>query len=115
DQPLVLIVEDEPDLWELLRYSLLREGYRVATADTGEEGLRLARAQRPDLILLDLMLPAMDGLEVCRTLKSRPATVNIPIIMLTARGEESDVVRGLEIGADDYIPKPFSPRVLITR
>lgn len=115
DAPNILIVEDEPDLLELLRYNLVREGYHVQVADTGEEGLRLARATPPDLLLLDLMLPGMDGLEVCRTLKSRPGTADIPIIMLTARGEESDIVRGLELGADDYVTKPFSPRVLLAR
>lgn len=111
----ILIVEDEPDLLELLRYNLVREGYQVQVADTGEEGLRLARATPPDLLLLDLMLPAMDGLEVCRSLKSRTATANVPVIMLTAKGEEADIVRGLEMGADDYVTKPFSPRVLLAR
>ncbi|MEM6750665.1 MAG: response regulator transcription factor [Planctomycetota bacterium] len=111
----ILIVEDEQDLLELLKYNLSREGYEVRTATSGEEGLRLVRAEHPDLILLDLMLPAMDGLEVCRTLKSREHTGAIPVIMLTAKGEESDIVRGLEIGADDYITKPFSPRVLMAR
>ena len=105
----ILIVEDEQDLLELLRYNLDREGYDVRTATTGEEGLKLVREQKPDLMLLDLMLPAMDGLEVCRTLKSRDHTEDIHIIMLTARGEESDIVKGLEMGADDYITKPFSP------
>ena len=111
----ILIVEDEQDLLELLRYNLSREGYQVSTASTGEDALKLVRNARPDLILLDLMLPGIDGLEVCRTLKSREATASIPVIMLTAKGEESDVVRGLELGADDYVPKPFSPRVLIAR
>lgn len=111
----ILIVEDEQDLLELLRYNLDREGYEVRTAATGEEGLKIVREQKPDLMLLDLMLPAMDGLEVCRTLKSREHTEDIHIIMLTARGEESDIVKGLEMGADDYITKPFSPRVLQAR
>ncbi len=111
----ILLVEDEPDLLELLGYNLRREGYSVRTAATGEEGLRLAMADPPDLVLLDLMLPGMNGLEVCRTLKGREATAHVPVIMLTAKGEESDVVRGLEIGADDYVAKPFSPRVLLAR
>jgi two-component system phosphate regulon response regulator PhoB len=111
----VLLVEDERDLLALLKYNLDREGYQVRTAETGEEALRQAREDPPDLILLDLMLPAMDGLEVCRTLRSREATAQVPVIMLTAKGEESDIVRGLEMGADDYITKPFSPRVLLAR
>jgi len=111
----ILVVEDERDLQELLRYNLLREGHSVATATTGESALEQVEAQPPDLILLDLMLPGMDGLEVCRALKSDPSTSAIPVIMITARGEESDIVAGLELGADDYVPKPFSPRVLIAR
>lgn len=115
DQLSILIVEDEQDLLELLRYNLSRDGYDVTVATTGEEALRLIRAAAPDLVLLDLMLPKMDGLEVCRTLKNRDNTAGIPVIMLTAKGEESDIVRGLEMGADDYITKPFSPRVLLAR
>lgn len=111
----ILLVEDEQDLLELLRYNLAREGYEVETTMSGEEALSLVRAKLPSLILLDLMLPGMDGLEVCRTLKSREHTASVPVIMLTARGEESDIVRGLELGADDYLPKPFSPRVLLAR
>ncbi|MEM9881794.1 MAG: response regulator transcription factor [Planctomycetota bacterium] len=111
----ILLVEDERDLLELLRYNLEREGYAVATAETGEDGLKLVRQSPPDLILLDLMLPAMDGLEVCRSLKASHATSDIPVVMLTAKGEETDVVRGLELGADDYITKPFSPRILLAR
>lgn len=111
----IAIVEDEQDLLELVKYNLSREGYQVQTSMTGEEALRLIRHEQPDLILLDIMLPGMDGLEVCRALKSRDQTANIPIIMLTAKGEESDIVRGLELGADDYITKPFSPRVLSAR
>ena len=115
DTSKILLVEDEQDLLELLRYNLNREGFDTVTAMTGEDGLKQVRAESPDLILLDLMLPAMDGLEVCKTLKSRENTSQIPIIMLTARGEESDIVRGLELGADDYITKPFSPRILMAR
>ena len=115
DSNKILLVEDEQDLLELLRYNLNREGFSTVTAMTGEDGLKQVRSELPDLILLDLMLPAMDGLEVCKTLKSRENTAQIPIIMLTARGEESDIVRGLELGADDYITKPFSPRILMAR
>lgn len=111
----ILIIEDEEDILALVQYNLLREGYRVSCATSGEEGLQLARSENPDLILLDLMLPGMDGLDVCRALKLGAATAQIPVIMLTAKGEEADVVAGLELGADDYIPKPFSPRVLIAR
>lgn len=115
DDTRILLVEDERDLLELLKYNLDREGYLVSTAETGEDGLKLVRKQPPDLILLDLMLPSMDGLEVCRSLKSRPDSATIPVIMLTAKGEESDIVAGLELGADDYITKPFSPRILMAR
>lgn len=115
DDTRILLVEDERDLLELLKYNLDREGYDVSTAETGEDGLKLVRNQPPDLILLDLMLPSMDGLEVCRSLKARPDTASIPVIMLTAKGEESDIVAGLELGADDYITKPFSPRILMAR
>ena len=113
----ILLVEDEQDLLELLRYNLTREGFMVQTAMTGEDGLKKAReiGKQLDLVLLDLMLPGIDGLEVCRTLKGRDHTSAIPVIMLTAKGEESDIVRGLEYGADDYITKPFSPRVLMAR
>jgi len=111
----ILIIEDEKDIAELLRVNLSKEGYRVNTAVSGEAGIELARSQNPDLILLDLMLPGADGLEVCRILKSEEKTVNIPIIMLTAKSEEIDVVTGLVVGADDYITKPFSPKVLVAR
>lgn len=111
----VLAIEDETDIQELLRYNLTKEGYRVTLAASGEEGLRLARSEMPDLILLDLMLPGMDGLEVCRRLLATEATRSIPIIMLTAKGEEADIVTGLELGAADYITKPFSPKVLVAR
>jgi len=111
----LIVVEDEEDILELLRYNLGREGYRVTAAASGEEGVHLARSEAPDLILLDLMLPGIDGLEVCRLLKQSAMTRQIPIIMLTAKGEEVDVVTGLELGADDYITKPFSPRELLAR
>ena len=111
----VLIVEDEPDIRELLIFHLERDGFQVARAGTGAEALRQVRLTRPDLVILDLMLPEMDGLEVCRRLRAGPATGTLPIIMLTAKGDEVDRVVGLEIGADDYIVKPFSPKELIAR
>ena len=111
----ILVVEDEEDIRELLKYNLEKEGYQVFGAATGEEGLRAVRDRRPDLILLDLMLPGLDGLEVCRRIRGEAQTQPLPIIMLTAKGEEADIVTGLELGADDYIVKPFSPRVLLAR
>ncbi len=111
----ILVVEDEEDILELVRYNLAKEGYRVTVAVSGEEALKKATDEKPDLIILDLMLPGVDGLEVCRRIKGDPRTQQIPIIMLTAKGEESDIVVGLEMGADDYITKPFSPKVLIAR
>ncbi len=108
----ILIVEDEPTLVSTLQYNLEREGYRVVSAGDGEAGLSTARAERPDLILLDLMLPGLDGLEVCRILRRE---MQSPIIMLTAKGDEVDKVVGLEIGADDYITKPFGMRELVAR
>lgn len=111
----ILVVEDEEDILELIAISLRKEGYQVTTAASGEKGVERARQSPPDLILLDVMLPGMDGLDVCRMLKRDPATINVPIVMLTAKSEESDIVTGLEIGADDYMTKPFSPRVLVAR
>jgi two-component system, OmpR family, alkaline phosphatase synthesis response regulator PhoP len=111
----ILVVDDEPAILELVRFNLLREGFTVTTVEEGTKALEVVHAQPPDLLVLDLMLPGIDGLEVCRRLKQDPATRQIPIVMLTAKGEESDIVIGLELGADDYIPKPFSPRVLIAR
>lgn len=111
----VLVIEDEQDIQELIRYNLAKEGYRVTLAETGEDGLSHARNQTPDLILLDLMLPGIDGLEVCRQIKADQTLRPVPIIMLTAKGEESDIVTGLELGADDYVTKPFSPKVLVAR
>ncbi|MFZ5450073.1 MAG: response regulator [Thermodesulfobacteriota bacterium] len=111
----ILVVEDEEDILELLRYNLTKEGYRVTGALSGEEGLRLGRSQPPDLIILDLMLPGIDGLSVCREFKTDAKTRDLPIIILTAKGEEADIVAGLELGADDYVTKPFSPRVLLAR
>ena len=111
----ILVVDDEEDLLELVRYTLAKEGHRVQGVTSGEEALKAVRRQAPDLIVLDWMLPAVDGLEICRRLKSDPKTRDIPVVMLTAKGEESDMVKGLERGADDYIAKPFSPRVLAAR
>jgi len=111
----ILIVEDDPDIVELLEYYLEREGYSVLIARDGEKGLAEAKRRKPSLVLLDLMLPGLDGLQVCRALKEDESTKGIPVMMLTARGEESDVVVGLEFGADDYVRKPFSPRELIAR
>ncbi|KMP10294.1 ArsR family transcriptional regulator [Candidatus Nitromaritima sp. SCGC AAA799-C22] len=111
----ILVVEDEEDIQELVQFNLLKESYRVTCVGSGEEGLETARSLTPDLMILDLMLPGVDGLEVCRRLKEDPATKKIPIVMLTAKGEESDIVAGLELGADDYVTKPFSVRVLVTR
>ncbi|MEE2717427.1 MAG: response regulator [SAR324 cluster bacterium] len=114
-KPTLLAVEDEEDILEVLRYNLEQEGYRVAGALSGEEAQRLIRSEPPDLILLDLMLPGLGGLDLCRILKQNEKTRHIPIIMLTAKSEESDVVAGLEMGAEDYVTKPFSPRVLTAR
>jgi two-component system phosphate regulon response regulator PhoB len=114
-KPLVMIVEDEDALVTLLRYNLEKEGYRSASAGDGEEALVMIKEETPDLILLDWMLPLTSGIEVCRQLRRQPETRDVPIIMLTARGEEGDKVRGLNSGADDYITKPFSPNELMAR
>jgi two-component system, OmpR family, alkaline phosphatase synthesis response regulator PhoP len=111
----LLVIEDEADILELLVYNLSREGYAVSGCRDGLEGLQQARQELPGLILLDLMLPGMDGIEVCTRLKADHATRAIPIVMVTAKGEESDIVLGLGVGADDYIVKPFSPRELVAR
>ncbi len=111
----ILIVDDEEDVLELVRFNLDKNGYKTITSISGEDALAKARSKLPDLVILDLMLPGIDGLEVCKKLKNDTATENIPIIMLTAKGEETDIVTGLELGADDYIAKPFSPKVLIAR
>ncbi|HVZ68421.1 MAG TPA: phosphate regulon transcriptional regulator PhoB [Rhizomicrobium sp.] len=114
-KPTVLVAEDESALVTLLRYNLEREGYRVVEATDGEEALLLAAEEKPDLVLLDWMLPQLSGIEVCRRLRARPETRNVPILMLTARGEEADRVRGLNTGADDYVTKPFSMTELLAR
>jgi two-component system alkaline phosphatase synthesis response regulator PhoP len=111
----ILIVEDEANIRQLVKYNLEKDGYLVLEAADGLQGLKLAKAEKPELLLLDLMLPQMDGLEVCRNLKGNPATSALPIIMLTAKSEEIDKVIGLELGADDYMTKPFSPRELLAR
>jgi two-component system phosphate regulon response regulator PhoB len=111
----ILVVDDEEDIRELVEYNLAKEGYQVLCAATGEAGLSIARNKLPDLIVLDLMLPGIDGLEVCKALKANSKTSQIPVLMLTAKVEDSDIVTGLEVGADDYIAKPFSPKVLVAR
>jgi len=111
----VLIVEDEEDIRELVSYNLLKQGYQVAGVATGEEALEVIQVKPPDVVLLDLMLPGVDGLTVCQKLNGDPKTSSIPVIMLTAKGEEADIVKGLNTGADDYVTKPFSPKVLIAR
>ncbi len=111
----ILVIEDDADTIELIRTTLERETFKVAVAGNGSEGLKSARGNMPDLVLLDLMLPDRDGLELFKSLKGDPKTAHIPVIMLTARDEEADIVSGLELGADDYITKPFSPRILLAR
>lgn len=111
----ILIVEDEEDIRELLGHTLIHEGYQVAAVATGEEALAVAEAKRPDLIVLDLMLPGLDGLTVCRKLRANPKTADVAVVMLTAKGEEADIVAGFNMGANDYITKPFSRNVLLAR
>ena len=115
DRPKILVVDDETDLLDLISYNLNKEGYEVSTASDGGEALSEIRKRRFDLVVLDLMLPGVQGMELCRIIRGDPKTETIPIIMLTAKGEEVDRVLGLEMGADDYITKPFSPRELIAR
>jgi DNA-binding response OmpR family regulator len=114
-KPKILVVDDEPEAVELVEFNLKQSGYAVTTAADGAEALKKARAQIPDLIVLDVMLPEMDGFEICKTLRLDPATARIPILMLTAKAAEIDRVLGLELGADDYLTKPFSPRELLLR
>ncbi len=111
----IVVIEDEDDILEVIAYNLKREGYEVVTSTSGEDGLEKIEKSSPHLVVLDLMLPEIDGIELCRKLKSDPLTRAIPVIMVTAKGEESDVVLGLGVGADDYITKPFSPRELVAR
>ena len=111
----VLIVEDEKDILQLVKLYLEKEGYRIVTASTGSEGLAQVRTEKPDLVVLDLMLPGLSGLEICKALRADDRTAALPIIMLTARGEESERILGLDVGADDYVVKPFSPNELMAR
>jgi len=115
EKPTILLVDDEEDIVELLELNLLREGYKVLTCGTGEQALEIAHSKLPNLMILDLMLPGIDGLEVCKRLRSDPKTERLPIIILSAKGEEADIVTGLELGADDYVTKPFSGKVLVAR
>ena len=114
-KPLIVVVEDETDIQDIIAYNLKREGYDVLTATRGDQGLSLIQAKNPDLIILDIMLPGIDGLTICQQLRAETKTKALPIIILSAKEEESDVVIGLGLGADDYIPKPFSPRELLAR
>jgi two-component system alkaline phosphatase synthesis response regulator PhoP len=111
----ILIVEDEADIAQLVKHYLEKEGFRTNVAKSGIEALTLIKSERPDLLILDLMLPEMDGIEVCKKIRNAPDTALLPIIMLTAKTEESDIIVGLELGADDYVTKPFSPKVLVAR
>lgn len=111
----ILIVEDEHDILQLVKLYVEKEGFRTVSATSGTEGLRQVKQEKPDLVVLDLMLPGIDGLEVCKRLRAAPETALLPIIMLTAKAEEADTVVGLELGADDYITKPFSPKTLVAR
>jgi len=114
-KPRILVVDDEPDILELVSFNLSKHGYEVQCVTSGEAALEAVRTDPPDAMVLDLMLPGVDGLDVCRQIKSDAATRSIPILMLTAKGEEREMVAGLEQGADDYVAKPFSPRVLVAR
>ncbi len=111
----IIIIEDEPDILEVLSYNLRREGFEILACTDGSQGLAMVKREKPDLVLLDLMLPGMDGVEICTAIKKNPDTHNTLIIMVTAKGEESDIVLGLGVGADDYISKPFSPKELVAR
>jgi two-component system, OmpR family, alkaline phosphatase synthesis response regulator PhoP len=114
-QETLLVVDDEEDILELVRFNLSREGFNMISAATGEEAWQILKTQQIDLLVLDLMLPGMDGLELARRIKNQDATRKVPIVMLSAKGEEADIVAGLELGADDYVTKPFSPRILTAR
>ena len=111
----ILIVEDETDIAQLVKLYLEKDGFRTSIATTGAEGLKLIKTDRPDMVILDLMLPEIDGLEICKKIRTAPDTALLPVLMLTAKAEESDTIIGLELGADDYVTKPFSPKVLVTR
>lgn len=109
----ILVVDDDPDILTLLGYNLEKEGFRVSLCETGDEALKRVQTEKPDLLVLDIMLPGTDGREICRILKGNPESRHLPVLMLTAKGEETDIVVGLELGADDYLTKPFSPKVLV--
>jgi DNA-binding response OmpR family regulator len=111
----ILIIEDETDIAQLVKLYLEKDGFRTTIASTGAEGLQQIKSDRPDMVILDLMLPEMDGLEICKKIRAAPDTALLPVLMLTAKAEESDTIIGLELGADDYVAKPFSPKVLVTR
>ena len=111
----ILIVDDEEDLVKLVKYHLERDGYKALSAGNGEDALFLVRRERPELVVLDIMLPKIDGLEVCKKIKADPSLENTAIVMVTAKGEESDIMAGLKLGADDYVTKPFSPKELVAR
>ena len=111
----IVVVEDEPDILEVLSFNLQREGFDVTSVSSGTEGIRVIEQERPDLVLLDLLLPGVDGLDICRHIRSEPELKQTPVIMVTAKGEESDIVLGLGVGADDYVQKPFSPKELVAR
>jgi phosphate regulon transcriptional regulator PhoB len=113
--PTILVIEDEPDIRKLVNYNLTQERYKVLEAEDGEQALKLLQRARPNLVILDLMLPGMSGLELCRLLRERQDTAQLPILMLTAKAGEADKVVGLEMGADDYLAKPFSPREMVAR
>jgi two-component system alkaline phosphatase synthesis response regulator PhoP len=114
-QKLVYVVEDESDIAELIRFNLQMEGFQVETYPSGELGYKAVELKKPDLLILDIMLPGMNGLDICRYLKSKSDTQKLPIILVSAKGEETDIVKGLELGADDYVTKPFSPKILSAR
>ncbi len=114
-QSTILAIEDHQDIRELLNYNLTKAGHKVLMAEDGQQGLRMIRNFQPDLVLLDLMLPGISGLDVCRSLKNDPQLASVPVVMVTANGTEDDIVKGLELGADDYITKPFVPKVLLAR
>jgi phosphate regulon transcriptional regulator PhoB len=111
----ILVVEDDEDIVEMITYNLKKEGYRISSVHNGEDALNLIKSDLPDLIILDLMLPKIDGLEVCRNIRNNENTAGVPVIMLTAKSQEADKIAGLELGADDYVTKPFSPGELIAR
>ncbi|WP_028583982.1 response regulator transcription factor [Desulfogranum mediterraneum] len=115
DKPRILVVEDDSDIQQLVSYNLIKSGFNVSCADSGEEALQILEREQVDGMILDLMLPGKDGMEICAQIRKQETTSTLPIIMLTAKGEEDDIVSGLEHGADDYVTKPFSPRVLLAR